>query len=223
MNAEQQTEPDPVEVAPIIDGESEPEAEPIDDIESTIDEEILDAMDDSGDTFDEAGYRVGPWPEGEETTHIFLGFQLEKAAFVIGTKGDDDYREVPGYEVQGRYRSITGHDMPRDWGGAITSLPAKADRIVPTLPARTGRGCKAAVMAEMSRVKEMASKIVQCDPKDFDDIKDAVLKTNALAARSSVGVVVKVQSRKWKSKDGTREGERKKEFINDVFDAADVT
>ena len=94
---------------------------------------------------------------------------------------------------------------------------------MPTLPEKTGRGCKAAVRGEMARIKEMAAKIVQCGPGDFSGIKDAVLKTNAIAQRSAVGVVVNVQAREWKSKDGTRSGTRHKEYINDVFDAADAS
>jgi hypothetical protein len=182
----------------------------------TIDQEMYDAMGNSDDTWASAGSRTGPWPGGEEggeSKHIFLGFTIEKDVFTVGS--GNSAKELPGFSVQANYHSITGHGQPTQWRGAISYFPKDMDEVLPTLPARTGRGNQSGVRAEVGRIKNSAGRIIGETPAT---LREAIDSANALADASNVGVIVAVAVDRKTGDDGVTRTYRR-EYIQSMFDA----
>jgi hypothetical protein len=183
----------------------------------SIDQEMIDAMSGCDDAFESAGSRTGPWPGGEDggpSKSIFLGFVIEKAPFTTG-KGNDA-KELPGFSIQAIYHSITGHQQPTQWKGAVSYFPKNMDEVLPTLAARKGRGNQAGVRAELGRIKNACARLIGETP---GTLLEGVTQANEVAEASKVGVIVNVQVDRQTGDDGVTRTYRR-EYMESVFDAS---
>ena len=179
---------------------------------SAISEDVYAAMTGGEDVWDETepgGRREGPFPEPGETQHLLLGFVSEVGEFRYGSGG-----VLPGFNVQARFQRILEDGLGNEWGGRIAYFPSNMDKVIKSLPERSGRGNQSGLKAELGRMMGGITKVLgdekpESRPIGINEINEAI------AGGQKIGVIVNTEHR-----PDTKPGSKRvfcREYINDVF------